>query len=338
MQFTGREQLDIISVRRENQKVSNPPKKHKKRYELPKRYLDSGVSLRRAPRNDEYTKRQQSVNGHKKTRAQIEQELAIRKVVMAMIAAGTVSIAAIAAAISGIGTQDAKTPAVEIETLAAPLDKDIAEENNIKEKVIDEVWQVQNEIHASSGGTNDTEAVELIKEDATEETFTEEAIAEEAPAPPAVMPDKVSDNVIEALKGWETFHPEAYLCPSGKLTVGWGHTKGVYEGQTVTEEEAENLLREDLEDAQSTVTKYAESLDLVLTQGQFDALVSFAYNCGIGGYQDSGITELLAQGDVEGAAAKMNEYIKGKDKDTGEYVVMPGLVTRRALESSWLYE
>ncbi len=335
MYFTG-SNLDIISPRRESG-VAAPRRAKKKKHTMPGYYLDSESTMRRRLSKDEFLRSSRTQSGRKMSRRQREYELFIKKMIFGLVAAGTLSVgAATSAAVALLGhdcNDDIQT--VNMEDFAVPFEEEkgatvgaegIYAQNNFRE----EINQI---IQDTAANYNDIE-VSLEEE------------PEELVAAPAAMPDDVSNEVIELLKGWETYRGEAYLCPSGKLTIGWGHTKDVYEGQTTTMEEAEEFLRQDIQEAMDTVTNYAKSLDVVLTQGQFDALVSFAYNCGIGKYQSSGLTELIADGDIDGAADKMREYIKGKieikdenNNGTGEYVyvVMPGLVGRRETESSWLY-
>ncbi len=141
----------------------------------------------------------------------------------------------------------------------------------------------------------------------------------------------VSDTMLNALKNWEGLRTTAYKCPSGVWTIGYGHTGGVSSGQKITEAQAEQYLRQDLQSFENQVTNMANSAGVELSQGQYDALVSFAYNCGGGALQKSGILGMLKEGKVDAAAAKMNEYVHGGGK------VLPGLVSRRQVESSWLY-
>ncbi len=141
----------------------------------------------------------------------------------------------------------------------------------------------------------------------------------------------ISDTMLNALKNWEGLRTTAYKCPSGVWTIGYGHTGGVSAGQTITEAQAEQFLRQDLQSFENQVTNMANSAGVQLSQGQFDALVSFAYNCGGGALQKSGILGMLKEGKVDAAASKMNEYVHGGGQ------VLPGLVSRRKVESSWLY-
>ena len=164
----------------------------------------------------------------------------------------------------------------------------------------------------------------------------EETVAPEETAPPYVPIEHVSDNLIDAMKGFEGLYLEAYTCPGGSLTIGYGHTAGVYEGQTITAQEARDLLRSDLASREAHVGRYAEEHGVQLTQGQFDALVDFAFNLGIGAFDDSGLVEMIGDGDLDGAAAEMQKYVYAKDKE-GNKVKLGGLVARRAAEAEWLY-
>lgn len=90
------------------------------------------------------------------------------------------------------------------------------------------------------------------------------------------MTMKASDILIEKLKALEGFSAKAYKCPSGVWTIGWGTTKGVHSGMTVTYAEAERMMKKDL----ATFELFVNKLGVAKTQGQFDALVDFAYNLG----------------------------------------------------------
>lgn len=134
---------------------------------------------------------------------------------------------------------------------------------------------------------------------------------------------KISQAGLDLIKEFEGFEPEAYLCPAGIWTIGYGHTGDVSEGQTVTEEEAEELLRQDVAFAEDAVTDYVEG---DLTQGQFDALVCFVFNIGAGAFRDSTLLRLLNQGDNEGAAEQFLRWNKAGGK------VLSGLTRRREAE------
>lgn len=140
---------------------------------------------------------------------------------------------------------------------------------------------------------------------------------------------KISKQGIELIKKYEGFKPYAYLCPAGVVTIGYGHTKGVRLGQTCTEAEAEQFLREDLEIAEAEVNKVVDQVKL--TQGQFDSLVSFTFNLGANNFKTSTLRKKvlndLTDTTIMGEFGKW-VYVKGK--------ISPGL-QRRRLEESKLY-
>ena len=88
---------------------------------------------------------------------------------------------------------------------------------------------------------------------------------------------RVSDICFGKLKEFEGLRTEAYYDPAGVLTIGYGHTgHDVRPGDVISKYWAEHLLKADLYDTEKAV----ESLGVARTQGQFDALVSFAFNLG----------------------------------------------------------
>ena len=140
----------------------------------------------------------------------------------------------------------------------------------------------------------------------------------------------VSDNLIRLLKGWEGYCDKAYKCPAGVWTIGYGHTAGVKEGDSVTPEQADYLLKCDLEQFEAAIWHDVRALDL--TQAQFDALVSFAYNVGVGNWQKSTLRKLVLTGQNSEAAGQFECWNKGGGK------VLPGLVKRRRAEREmWLF-
>lgn len=96
----------------------------------------------------------------------------------------------------------------------------------------------------------------------------------------------VTQEGIDLIKRFEGFSPTVYICPAGYPTIGYGHLvkdSGRYE-QGITEAEAEELLRRDVHAAENAVLRL---IDVPLTDGQFNALVSFTFNLGAGALQRS---------------------------------------------------
>lgn len=87
-----------------------------------------------------------------------------------------------------------------------------------------------------------------------------------------------SEKGIALIKKYEGCMLNAYKCPSGIWTIGYGHTNGVKQGDKITKSKAESLLKSDLKLYESKVMKYDNIYHF--KQYEFDSLVSFAYNVG----------------------------------------------------------
>jgi lysozyme len=143
---------------------------------------------------------------------------------------------------------------------------------------------------------------------------------------------KISQAGIDFIKGFESYLtplPDgsctAYKCPAGVWTIGWGCTEGVKPGMVWTKEQAEFALRRELAKAEAAVNRL---VTVPISQPQFDALVSFTYNCGFGALAKSSLLKRLNAGDVDGAAGAFAMWNKGGGK------VLRGLVRRRKDEAA----
>lgn len=103
---------------------------------------------------------------------------------------------------------------------------------------------------------------------------------------------KVSDSLIKQLMTFEGLSLEAYEDAAGVPTIGYGHTEGVKMGDRISEYWAKELLLADIAVAERAV----DSLELDLTQGQLDALVSFTFNLGFGRLKSSTLLKVIRQG------------------------------------------
>lgn len=131
----------------------------------------------------------------------------------------------------------------------------------------------------------------------------------------AIMAMTLGINGINLIKKFEGLKLTAYKCPSGVWTIGWGHTAGVKEGDVITQEQAEQLFLKDMKIYESHVNKLVAHK---LNQNQFDALVSFCYNCGAGNLQ-----KLTKNKTLEQIGQNILLYNKSRGK------VLNGLVRRR---------
>ncbi|HBO6773379.1 TPA: lysozyme [Pseudomonas aeruginosa] len=137
---------------------------------------------------------------------------------------------------------------------------------------------------------------------------------------------KASQDALDIIKKFEGFSEKAYPDPAHGWrvpTIGYGTTSGVKMGDTITKERAEELLREDVKRFEGYVDRLVK---VPLTQGQFDALVSFTYNLGPGALEKSTLLKLLNRGDYQGAADQFSRWVNAGGKRLG------GLVKRRAAE------
>ncbi len=140
---------------------------------------------------------------------------------------------------------------------------------------------------------------------------------------------KVSDELLEALMRFEGLELRAYRDAGGVLTIGYGHTKEVQEGDVITEYWARELLKEDVE----KVTHQVLKLGVCHTQGQLDALVSFTFNLGINRLRSSTLLKVIRNG---GSANQIRKefmrwvYCNGK--------ILKGLEDRRAWEANRFLE
>lgn len=128
---------------------------------------------------------------------------------------------------------------------------------------------------------------------------------------------------MQLIRNFEGVKFSAYLCPAGVWTIGYGHTKGVKEGDACTLGQAQKWLQEDLQGSEADV----EALVTVpLTQGQFDALVSFVFNLGASALASSTLLRKLNAGDYLGAADQFPRWNKAAG------AVQKGLTRRRRAE------
>lgn len=147
-------------------------------------------------------------------------------------------------------------------------------------------------------------------------------------AHPAVHPHptRLSAAGARFISEFEGFRPAAYWDQWGNVwTIGFGHTRGVHQGQRVSREKALHILRQDAATAAQAVK---DLVDVELTQKQFDALTSFAFNLGGGALAESTLLKKLNKGDYKGAQHEFGRWTHAGGEE------LPGLVRRRAAEAA----
>ena len=141
---------------------------------------------------------------------------------------------------------------------------------------------------------------------------------------------EASEIVIQMIREFEGLRLEAYLDPTGVPTIGYGHTgDDVKMGDLISKYWAEDLLRRDLRKVEDAVNE----LDVATTQGQFDALVSFAFNLGVNRLNKSTLLKRIRDGDSRKAITQeWMRWVYAGDKR------LNGLVKRRAWEIHRFFE
>lgn len=135
---------------------------------------------------------------------------------------------------------------------------------------------------------------------------------------------KTSQNGINLIKQFEGLRLEAYKCPGGVLTIGYGHTgDDVKEGDRITPDNAEYLLKQDIKSAEYCINTEVKR---ELTQNQYDALISFVFNIGSFNFRHSTLLRQLNYGNYQKAAEQFDKWIYSKK------TILPGLVKRRKAE------
>jgi lysozyme len=135
---------------------------------------------------------------------------------------------------------------------------------------------------------------------------------------------KISEKGINLIKFYESCRLKAYKCPSGIWTIGWGHTQNVKENDTWTQQQADNVLLNDLIEREAVINY----LKLNLTQNQFDALVSLVYNIGSGRFQRSPVrAQIIVDANHPWIRTAFLKHVYDNKGNR-----LPGLVARRNKE------
>ncbi|MBE7381978.1 MAG: lysozyme [Leptolyngbya sp. SIO1E4] len=158
------------------------------------------------------------------------------------------------------------------------------------------------------------------------------------PKPPSSTPSpspsgntsQISDDGLRIIKGFEGLELRAYQDSVGVWTIGYGHTAAagppdVYAGQTITNAEAETILKRDLGVFERGVR---DRVKVPINSDQFSALVSFSFNVGLGALSNSTMLRKLNAGDYQGAANEFPRWVKAGGR------TLQGLVRRRNAEQA----
>lgn len=140
----------------------------------------------------------------------------------------------------------------------------------------------------------------------------------------------VTEAGLNLIKRFEGFSPTIYICPAGYPTIGYGHVLLAHEREQfkagLTLAEATELLRKDVGIAELAVLRL---ISVPLTDGQFDALVSFTFNLGAGALQRSTLRRRVNRGEHESIPAELMKWVWAAGRK------LPGLVRRRQAEGAF---
>jgi len=141
---------------------------------------------------------------------------------------------------------------------------------------------------------------------------------------------KTSQKGLDLIKKFEGFSDKEYVCPAGKINIGYGHVVLPTDDfpSIITKREAELILKKDLESRESSLNKF---LKVKLTQNQFDALMSLIYNIGIANFHKSTLLKFVNERLFDKVPDQFRRWRFSNGK------VLKGLVTRREEEIKlWL--
>ena len=135
---------------------------------------------------------------------------------------------------------------------------------------------------------------------------------------------KISQEGLSLIKKFEGCELEAYKCAANVWTIGYGSTKGVKKGDTISQEEADKLLLHEMEEYEGYIN---DMVNVDLKQNQFDAMVAWVFNIGPANLKASTLLKVLNAKDYEGVPAQIKRWNKAGGK------VLQGLIRRREAES-----
>lgn len=138
----------------------------------------------------------------------------------------------------------------------------------------------------------------------------------------SIVSDHVLNFASDLIKQFEGCSLNAYLCPANVWTIGYGHTKNVKSNDVITQNQAEEFLKNDI----LTSLSFLDKIVFPLADNQKIALISFVFNVGINNFLNSTMLKKLNNQDFFGAAQEFDRWIYAKGK------ILKGLQRRRKVE------
>ena len=135
---------------------------------------------------------------------------------------------------------------------------------------------------------------------------------------------KISLEGLGLIKKFEGCELEAYKCAAGVWTIGYGSTKGVEEGDSLTQEDADKLLKHEMDEYEGYIK---DMVKIDLKQNEFDSLVSWVFNLGPANLKASTMLKVINDNKLEEVPSQMKRWNKANGK------VLEGLIRRREAEA-----
>lgn len=143
----------------------------------------------------------------------------------------------------------------------------------------------------------------------------------------------ITDELIQHVKSFEGWRADAYICPGGYPTIGYGHRVKSLDTPNITEEQGEDLLREDLSKFRDDVIRLSPVLEFA-SERRLAAIIDFCYNSGVGNYTSSTLKKRIDETKWEEAATEIQRWVfGGRPKKK-----LNGLIRRRSVVAKWLIE
>ena len=154
-------------------------------------------------------------------------------------------------------------------------------------------------------------------------------VAPAAPIQGTNMVRPIPSKAVDIIKKFEGCELTSYKDSGGIWTIGYGHTLGVIPGMTITQEQAEEYLREDLQDIEP---KVSELITTTINNNQYSAILSFVYNVGIGNFKASTLLKVISSTNTDDETAIATQFMRWDHDADG--TVLAGLQARRRAEAS----
>jgi lysozyme len=143
----------------------------------------------------------------------------------------------------------------------------------------------------------------------------------------------ITDELVQHVKSMEGWRADAYICPGGYPTIGYGHRVKSLDTPSITEEQGEALLRKDLSKFRDDAIRLSPVLEFA-SERRLAAIIDFCYNSGAANYKSSTLKKRIDETKWEEASTEIQRWVYGGRPK----VKLNGLVRRREVVAKWIVE